>query len=148
MFLFSWINIYERTSFPFSPRGMVGGGRFLSISTWPRSTGELCACRRGGGSDGVGLRGVTGRVRWRRNGVGFNGSALHVGNQLIGDLGQYVLSQPGHAQHVVTCAVHVVSERHKLYRKRTGNKYVLYTVIGELFLWCLSDGQIFTTHSA
>lgn len=64
-------------------------------------------------SDGVGLGLVDGRVsRW--GGVRFNSSALHVGDQLVGDLGQYIFRQPSHAQHVVASAVHVVSERDKL----------------------------------
>ena len=39
---------------------------------------------------------------------------LHVGDQLVGDLGQHVLGQACHTQHVVARAVHVVPERHKL----------------------------------
>lgn len=65
------------------------------------------------GSDRVGLGLVAGRVsRW--DGVRLNASALHVGDQLVGDLRQYVFSQPRHAQHMVSCAVHVVSEWDKL----------------------------------
>lgn len=39
---------------------------------------------------------------------------LHVGHQLVGDLGQHIPGQAGHAQHVVAGAVHVVPEGHKL----------------------------------
>lgn len=90
---------------PFSPKNVCG---FHPPRLCPTPTRS---CVRG--SDGVGLWGVVGRVgRW--DGVRFNGSALHVEDQLVGDLGQYVFSQPSHAQHVVACAVHVVSERDKL----------------------------------
>lgn len=80
----------------------------------------------GGGSDGIGLGLVAGRVRWRWDRIGFNGSALHVGDQLVGDLSQHVFGQPRHAQHMVTCAVHVVSEWHKLLWNRTDVYVFLY----------------------
>lgn len=76
----------------------------------PPNPRPLAACV---GSDGAGLRGVVGRVGWRR-GAGFDASALHVGDELVGDLSQHVLCQPRHAQHMVAGAVHVVSERDKL----------------------------------
>lgn len=41
-------------------------------------------------------------------------SALHEGQQLVGDLGQDILRQPGHAEDLVTRSVDVVSERHEL----------------------------------
>lgn len=76
----------------------------------PRPTSTRgCVCS----SDRVRLGLVAGRVgRWY--GVRFNASALHVGDQLIRDLRQYVFSQPRHAQHVVSRSVHVVSEWDKL----------------------------------
>lgn len=76
----------------------------------------------GGGSDRVGLGLVPWWVRrWDR--VGFNASALHVGDELVRDFSQYVFSQPRHAEHMVTCAVHVVSERDKLTRERKVRLY-------------------------
>lgn len=39
---------------------------------------------------------------------------LHVGHQLVRDLGQHIPGQAGHAQHVVAGAVHIVPEGHKL----------------------------------
>ena len=56
------------------------------------------------------LFGLIGRLE----GAGLDPPALHVGDELIGDLRQYVLGQPGHAQDMVASAVHVVSERDKL----------------------------------
>lgn len=109
--MFSWTDIYVGASFPLYPQTTVGGGGFPS-------GGE-------GGSDGIGLGLVAGRVRWRWDRIGLNGSALHVGDQLVGDLSQYVFSQPRHAQHMVTCAVHVVSEWHKLLWHRT--EVIFYT---------------------
>lgn len=55
--------------------------------------------------------------RQRRGGEGrsrFNSSALHKRQQLVGDLGEDVLSQPGHAEDLVARSVDVVSERNKL----------------------------------
>lgn len=46
--------------------------------------------------------------------MGFNSSALHKRQQLVGDLGEDVLSQPGHAEDLVTGSVNVVSEWNKL----------------------------------
>lgn len=74
----------------------------------PTST-RGCVCS----SDRVGLRLVASRVS-RRYGVRFDASALHVGDQLVRDLSQYIFSQPRHAQHVVSRSVHVVSEWDKL----------------------------------
>lgn len=92
---------------PFSPSK---DGRCGRVPVSPRHT-PPCNCVWC--SDRVGLGVVAGGVnRW--DGVGFDASALHVGNELVGDLGQYVLSQPGHAQHMVAGAVHVVSEWDKL----------------------------------
>lgn len=66
-----------------------------------------------GSSDGVVLGLTDGGVH-RRDGTRFDASALHVGNELVRDLGQHVLRQPCHAQHVVPRAVHVVPEGNKL----------------------------------
>lgn len=81
--------------------------------------GPLKGCHTSGiclaptGSDGVARRlGASGVGR--RDGVWFNASALHVRDQLVGDLCQDVLSQSRHAQHVVSRAIHVVPERDKL----------------------------------
>lgn len=54
---------------------------------------------------------------WRRVGQsrsGFDATALHERQQLLRDLGQYVLGQTSHAQHLISRAVDVVPERHKL----------------------------------
>lgn len=113
IFLFSRINIYERASkaIPFSP-SKDGWWRRVPIN--PKLAQPQCRAVCGeGGSDGVGLGEVARGVSWW-DWVGFNASALHVGDQLVRDLSQYVFSQPRHAQHMVTCAVHVVSERDKL----------------------------------
>ncbi|TNN82888.1 hypothetical protein EYF80_006845 [Liparis tanakae] len=56
-----------------------------------------------GCSNKIGLQLVSGRVS-RRDGVRFDASALHGGDELVRDLGQHVFSQPRHAQHVVACA--------------------------------------------
>lgn len=96
-----------RKRFPFS-QGPVVGSHQSRPPPHPTPT-RSCVW----GSDGVGLGVAAGRVsRW--DGVRFNASALHGGYQLVGDLGQYVFSQPRHAQHMVACAVHVVSEWDKL----------------------------------
>lgn len=79
----------------------------------PPPCGTACAGVWGGLSDGVSLGLDAGRVK-RRHGDRFDASALHVGDQLVGDLSQHILSKPRHAQHVVPRAVHVVSERDKL----------------------------------
>lgn len=111
IFSCSRINIYERASKAF-PFPIVEAG---SHQSRPCPT-PAWSCVWG--SDGVGLGVVAGRVR-RRDGVGFNASALHVGDQLVGDLGQHVFRQPRHAQHMVASAVHVVSERDKLWGKKS-----------------------------
>lgn len=51
---------------------------------------------------------------WRQ-GTGFDTSILHVEDELFRDLSQDVFGEPGHTQHVVSCSVHVVSERNKLH---------------------------------
>lgn len=116
IFVLRWINIYGRASKAFLLQRSVGG----SHRSQPCSARRRALCAWvGRGSHGVGRRLITGRIHWHR--VGFNGSALHVGDQLVRDLSQYVFSQSGHAQHMVTCAVHVVSEWYKLlwHRKET-----------------------------
>lgn len=50
----------------------------------------------------------------------FDSSALHEGQQLVGDLGQDVLGQPGHAEDLVPGSVDVVSERDELEAGRRG----------------------------
>lgn len=52
-------------------------------------------------------------------GVGLDAPSFHVGYKLVWDLSQNVLGQPGHAQHVVACAVNVISERHELKGENT-----------------------------
>lgn len=91
-------------------------------------------------SDGFCLRGDTRRVSWRDR-VGFDGSSLHVGDQLLGDLSQNVFSQPCHAEHVVTGPVHVVSERNELLgheKKRSDSFFfhnpVLQVLISRVYL--------------
>lgn len=116
IFLFSRINItkgpWKRFHFP--------------------QRGAVC-----GDSDGIGLEVVSGRVsRW--DGVRFNGSALHVGDELVRDLGQHVFSQPRHAQHVVACAVHVVSERHKL----SWNGKEIYDFMKRMFHVCNESNRL------
>lgn len=57
------------------------------------------------------------QLRQRRGGERrprFDSSALHKGQQLVGDLGQDVLGQPGHAEDLVPRSVDVVSERDEL----------------------------------
>lgn len=49
-----------------------------------------------------------------RRRVGFDPPALHVGDELVWDLGEHVLGQSGHAEHMVPRPVHVVSEGDKL----------------------------------
>lgn len=85
--------------------------------------GPLKGCHTSGiclapaGSDGVARRlGASGVGR--RDGVWFNASALHVRDQLVGDLCKDVLSQSRHAQHVVSRAIHVVPEWDKLLWQR------------------------------
>lgn len=71
----------------------------------------------GGGLD------VLVQLRQRRGGERqprFNSSALHEGQQLVGDLGQDVLGQPGHAEDLVPGSVDVVSERDELEAGRHG----------------------------
>lgn len=55
---------------------------------------------------------------WRRVGRGnrqrLDPSRPHVGKKLVGDLGQDVLGEAGHAQDVVPCTVDVISEWDKL----------------------------------
>lgn len=56
-------------------------------------------------------------VRQRRGGERrprLDPSALHEGQQLVGDLGQDVFGQPGHAEDLVPRPVDVVSERDEL----------------------------------
>lgn len=50
--------------------------------------------------------------------VGFDPPAFHVRDELVGDLCEHIFSQPGHAQHVVACSVHVISEWNKLRTKK------------------------------
>lgn len=61
-------------------------------------------------------RGRLGGSRQRRPRL--DPSTLHVRQQLVGNLRQDILGQPGHAQNLVPRAVDVVSERNKLSEKR------------------------------
>ena len=54
-------------------------------------------------------------------GLGFDPAGLHEGQDLVRDFRQHVLGQPGHAQHLVPCAVDVVPERNKLPHRDTRN---------------------------
>lgn len=60
------------------------------------------------------LQHVGGRAVGRRRRGWLDPSGPHVGQELLGDLGQDVLGQPGHAQDVVSTSVHVIPERHEL----------------------------------
>lgn len=54
---------------------------------------------------------------WRRVGQsrsGFDATALHERQQLLGNLSQYVLGQTSHAQYLISRAVDVVPKWHKL----------------------------------
>lgn len=76
--------------------------------------GRLGGCGGGGGHGG--------RVRaGGQRGPGFDPSALHEGQQLVGDLRQDVLSQAGHAQDLVPRPVDVVPERNELEGRRGKN---------------------------
>lgn len=59
-------------------------------------------------------RGCVGRGRR----VGFDPPAFHVRDELVRDLCEHIFRQPGHAQHVVACSVHVISEWNKLSTKK------------------------------
>lgn len=54
----------------------------------------------------------------RRQRAGFDPSGPHVGQELVGDLGQHFLGQAGHAEDVVTASVNVVAERDELEKMR------------------------------
>lgn len=73
------------------------------------------------GSSYLGLYGLprrrVGRRRWGR----LDPAGPHVGEELVGDLGQDVFGEPRHAQDVVPRPVDVVSERDEL-RERGGRK--------------------------
>ena len=67
------------------------------------------------GSWGCAGRRLWGRAsRGRGRGARADALRLHVGHQLVGDLGQHVAGQARHAQHVVARAIHVVPEGHEL----------------------------------
>lgn len=53
----------------------------------------------------------------RRQRARFDAPGSHVGQELVGDLGQHFLGQAGHAENVVTTSVNVVAERDKLGKK-------------------------------
>jgi hypothetical protein len=55
---------------------------------------------------------VGGRCR-----VGFDAPTLHIRDELIRDLSQDILGQPGHTEDMVPCTIHVVSEWDKLARR-------------------------------
>lgn len=84
--------------------------------------GEVSEDREGkgeGGTEGYGGRSsdALAEVRQRRGGERrprLDPSALHEGQQLVGDLGQDVFGQPGHAEDLVPRPVDVVSERDEL----------------------------------
>lgn len=63
------------------------------------------------------------RLCWRRVGrrhrQRLDPSRPHVGKELVGDLGQDVLGEAGHAQDVVPCAVDVIPEWDKLGEQNT-----------------------------
>lgn len=94
---------------------LLAGFRFVKGPLKGFYTSGMCLAPAG--SDGVARRLGASGVGWR-DGVWFNASALHVRDQLVGDLCQDVLSQSRHAQHVVSCAIHVVTERDKLLWQR------------------------------
>lgn len=65
------------------------------------------------GEKGVdGWRRAGGVRRWQ--GAGFDPPGSHVGQELVGYLGQHFLGQAGHAENVVTASVNVVAERDEL----------------------------------
>lgn len=59
-----------------------------------------------------GWRWTGGVWRWQR--ARFDPPGSHVGQELVGDLGQHFLGQAGHAENVVTASVNVVAERDEL----------------------------------
>lgn len=62
---------------------------------------------------------------WGRAGVGrgwgprLDVSGAHIGQQLLRDLGQHILGQSGHAQHLVPRPVNIVSEWDELGQAQT-----------------------------
>lgn len=94
---------------------LLAGFRFVKGPLKGCHTSGICLAPTG--SHGVARRlGASGVGR--RDGAWFNASALHVRDQLVGDLCQDVLCQSRHAQHMVSRAIHVVSERDKLLWQR------------------------------
>lgn len=84
-----------------------------------------CECRwegrRGSGAGGGRSSDALAEVRQRRGRECWprlDPSALHEGQQLVGDLGQDVFGQPGHAEDLVPRPVDVVSERDELEASR------------------------------
>lgn len=68
----------------------------------------------------------------------------HVGQELVGDLGQDVFGEPGHAQDVVPCPVDVVSERDELRGKRKRRRKVsgLRGAGEDKYSWSCIEGTI------
>lgn len=65
-------------------------------------------------------RGCVGRGRR----VGFDPPAFHVRDELVRDLCEHIFRQPGHAQHVVACSVHIISEWNKLRTKKEKHRWI------------------------
>ena len=57
---------------------------------------------------------VPGPCVWGGCWVGFDPSALHVGDELVRDLREHVFGEPRHAQHMVARPVHVITEGDEL----------------------------------
>lgn len=64
----------------------------------------------------------TGGVR-RWQGAWFDPSGPHVGQELVWNFGEHFLSQPSHAEDVVSPSVNVVSEGHELEERSGGEEW-------------------------
>lgn len=99
------------------------GGGWFGTSSWPAAAepGQLLDPAYPSGEEGVdGWRWTRGVGRRQR--AGFDPSGPHVGQELVGDLGQHFLGQAGHAEDVVTASVNVVAERDELEKMRAQSR--------------------------
>lgn len=69
------------------------------------------------------LDGLPWRCVRRRCWRWFNPPGPHVGQELVGNLSQHILGQPGHAQDVISSPVNIVSEWDKLGKKHLNSYF-------------------------
>lgn len=109
----SFLNTRKTTVYP-RRRGMESGFKEMEVFREEMFSEPLTLDAIFRSSLDLGLEGLAGRRVGRRRRRGFYPAGPHVGQELVGNLGQDVFGEPGHAQDVVPRSVDVVPEWDKL----------------------------------